>query len=121
MAPRTPDAARQMSEMNEQSTDRAESAIGNYFSWLQNLMSANPWINVELNKKFLSYATETANAYAELPQRLSQAKNAEDAVKIQTEFVKEQMESFNNRARELGEIYTKMASTGAMRPFGMST
>ncbi len=100
-------------------TERTEAAAGNYFSRLQNLMSANPWINAELNQRFLSYATETANAYAELPRRLSQAKNVDDAVKIQTEFVKEQMESFHNRAKELSELYTKMASAG-MKPFGMT-
>lgn len=66
----------------------------------------------------MSYATESVSAYVEHTQRLCQAKNIEDAVKIQTEFVKAQMEVFNQRAKELSELYGKM---GTRRPFGMST
>ena len=54
-------------------------------------------------------------------QQLSGAKNLEDAVKIQTEFVKGQMETFNQRAKELGEIYTKLATAATKTPSGMST
>jgi hypothetical protein len=47
----------------EQITGRTQEAMGNYFSWLQNAMSASPWGNTELTKKFLGYATEnTSNA-----------------------------------------------------------
>lgn len=115
MTPKAPDAAKQT---NEQITERTQAAMGNYFSWLQNAMSASPWANVELNRKLMSYATESVSAYADHTQRLSQAKNLEDAAKIQTEFVQAQMELFNQRAKELGEIYGQMAMT---RPFGMST
>ncbi|HUI14597.1 MAG TPA: phasin family protein [Xanthobacteraceae bacterium] len=106
---------------DEQITERTQAATSDYFGWLQNAISASPWANTELNSKLLSYASETATAYVEFTQRLSRAKNFEDAAKIQTEFVKEQVESFNNRAKELGEIYTKMVSAAATRPFGMST
>lgn len=118
MAPKAPDAAKQT---NEQITERTQEAMGNYFSWLQNAMSASPWTNAELNKTLLSYATETVSAYVACTQRLSQAKNLEDAVKIQTEFVQAQMELFNQRAKELGEMYAKMATAAPTRPFGMST
>jgi hypothetical protein len=83
---------------------------GQFFSWLQNAMSASPWANIELNRKLMSYATESVSAYVEHTQRLSQAKNIDDAVKIQTEFVQAQIEVFNQRAKELGEIYAKMAT-----------
>ena len=35
-------------------------------------------------------------------QKLSQAKNLQDVVEIQTEFVQMQIETFNKRAKELG-------------------
>ncbi len=76
---------------------------------------------MELNKRFVGYATETLNASVEHSQRLSRAKNFEDAVKIQTEFARAQMEVFNQRAKELGEIYAKMALGAGSRPFGMSS
>ena len=44
----------------------------------------------------------------------------EDVVKIQTEFMSAQMNSFNEQAKNIGEIYTRTAA--AMRtPFGLST
>jgi hypothetical protein len=83
-------------------------------------MSASPWSNTELNKKLLSYATENVSAAFGFVQKLSQAKNLEDVVKIQTEFMTAQMNSFNEQAKNIGEIYTKTAA--AMRaPFGLST
>ena len=57
---------------------------------------------------------------AEFVQKLSQAKNLEDVVKIQTEFMSAQLSSFNEQAKDIGEIYTRTAT--AMRtPFGLST
>jgi hypothetical protein len=95
--------------------------MANYLSWLQNAMQASPWGNTDLNKKLMSYATENVSAASELTQQLSQAKSVEDAIKIQTEFVKTQMETFNQRAKELGEIYTKMVTTATKTPSGIST
>jgi hypothetical protein len=42
MAPKAPDAAAK--QTNEQITERTQEAMGNYFSWLQNAMSASPWV-----------------------------------------------------------------------------
>src|SRR5215472_6368980 len=104
----------------EQITGRTQEATENYFKWLQTTMSASPWGNTDLNKKLLSYATENVSAAFGFVQRLSQAKNLEDVVKIQTEFMTAQMNSFNEQAKNIGEIYTKTAA--AMRvPFGPST
>jgi hypothetical protein len=106
----------------EQITKRTQEAVTNYFNWLQSTMSAaSPWGDADLNKKLLSYATESVTAASALMQQLSGAKNLEDAVKIQTEFVKTQMETFNQRAKELGEIYTKLATAATKTPSGMST
>ncbi|MFZ2077122.1 MAG: phasin family protein [Xanthobacteraceae bacterium] len=103
----------------EQIAGRTQEAMDNYFSWLQNAMSASPWGNTELTKQFLSYATENASNAFGFVQKLSQAKNFEDAIKIQTEFMTAQFSSFNEQAKDLGEIYTRTAA--AMRtPFGPS-
>jgi hypothetical protein len=42
-------------------------------------------------------------------QKLSQAKNFQEVVKIQNEFMETQMNSFNEQAKILGEIYTRAA------------
>ena len=104
----------------EQITGRTQETTENYLKWLQTTMSAFPWGNTDLNKKLLSCATENVSAAFGFVQRLSQARNLEDAVKIQTEFMTAQFNSFNEQAKNIGEIYTKTAA--AMRvPFGPST
>lgn len=114
MAPKAPDAM----PVTEDIAERTQAMMGNYFSWLQNAISASPWANMELNRKLMSYATDTFSAYVAHTQQLSQAKNVQDAASIQIEFVRTQMEVFNHRAKELGEMYAKMANT---RPFRMPT
>ena len=83
-------------------------------------MQASPWGNTDLNKKLMSYATETVTAPFTLMQKLGQAKNLEDAVKIQTEFVRTQTDSFNEHAKEIGEICTRAATPATRTPSGMS-
>lgn len=86
----------------EQITKQTQGAMEDYFSWLQNNMSASPWGSTDLNKKLLSYATENVTAAVAFMQKLSHAKDLQDVVKIQTEFVQMQIEIFNKRAKELG-------------------
>jgi hypothetical protein len=121
MATKTSDAFEPARQAAEQMTERTQETITNYFGWLQNAMQAFPWGNTDLNKKLMSYATETVTAPFSLMQKLSQAKNLEDVAKIQTEFVKAQTDSFNEHAREIGEIYTRAAAPTTKTPFGMST
>jgi hypothetical protein len=85
----------------EQITKQTQGAMENYFSWLQNNMSPSTWASTDLNKKLLSYATENVTAAIAFVQKLSQAKDLQDVVKIQTEFVQMQIETFNKRAKEL--------------------
>jgi hypothetical protein len=104
----------------EQIAGRTQGTMGHYLTWLQNAMSTAPWGNTELTKKFLSYATENVSNAFGFVQKLSQAKNVEEVMKIQTEFMTAQFSSFNEQAKNLGEIYTRTAT--AMRvPFGLST
>jgi hypothetical protein len=72
-------------------------------------MSASPWSNPELNKKLLSYATENVTTAVGLAQKLSQAKDVEQVLKIQTEFMSQQLNSFNEQTKTIVEICTKAA------------
>jgi hypothetical protein len=53
-------------------------------------------------------------------QKLSQAKSFQDVVKIQSEFMNAQLNSFNDQARIIGEIYTN-AAAATKTPFSVST
>src|ERR1700747_1312794 len=96
-------------EQNVQIEERTKHAMETYINWFQNAMSASPWSNLDLNKKLLSYAAENVTAAVGLVQKLSQAKDVEQVVKLQTEFMSKQLASFNEQTKTIVEICTKAA------------
>ena len=103
-------------QISEQMTTQAQSAMEKYFGWLQNTMSMFPWSNTNLPTILLNNATQNVTAVYAFVQKLSQAKNFEEVVKIQTEFMEVQMRSFNEQTKILGEIYSR-AARDAMKGF----
>jgi hypothetical protein len=96
-------------ETAEQMRTQSQGAMENYFGWLQTTMSTFPWSNTNLNRILLSNATQNVTATFVFVQKLSQAKNFQEVVKIQTEFMETQMKSFNEQAKILAETYSKAA------------
>jgi hypothetical protein len=107
-------------EQDVQITERTKHAMEDYFGWLQKNMSASPWSNIDLNKKLLSYATQNVTAAVELVQKLSQAKDVEQVIKIQTELMSKQLDSFNEQTKTIAEICTKAAEDAMKTSFGVS-
>jgi hypothetical protein len=70
---------------------------------------------VDLNKKLMSYATENVTAAVGNVKKLSQAKTLEEVVKIQTEFMARQLDSFNEQTKAIVEICTKAAQDATKR------
>jgi len=99
----------------QQIAEQTRGAMENYFGWLQSNMSKPPWSNTNLNRILLSHATQNVTAIFAFVQKLGQAKNFKDVVNIQTEFMQAQMNSFNEQAKVLGEIYTKAAEDAMKR------
>ena len=91
----------------EQMTKQTQGAMENYFGWLQTTTSALPWSNTNLNRILLNHATQNVAATFAFVQKLSQAKNFQDVVKIQTEFMATQMNSFNEQAKILARYIAK--------------
>ena len=106
-------------ENDVQIEERAKHAMETYFSWLQNAMSAVPWSNTNLNRILLNNATQNITATLAFVQKLSQAKNFQEIVRIQTEFMETQMNSFNEQTKILGETYTNAAKDAMKTPFGV--
>jgi hypothetical protein len=74
-------------------------------------------INIDLNKQLLSYATENVTTAVRLVQKLSQSKNLEEVLKIQTEFASKQLNSLNEQTKVMVEICAK-AAQDAMKTSG---
>jgi hypothetical protein len=104
----------------DQITKQTQGAMENYLGWLQTTMSALPWSNTNLNRILLSNATQNVTATFAFIHKLSQAKNLEEVVKIQTEFMNAQLSSLNDHAKVIGEIYASAATAAAKTPFTKS-
>jgi phasin len=105
----------------EAALEQAQGAMENYVSWVQRSMASSPWSNTDFGKKLVEYTTQNVNATFEFVRRLSQAKNFQDVVKLQTEFMETQFGSFSEQAKNLSETYAQaMASITKGMPFHMS-
>jgi phasin family protein len=102
-----------LSETAEKAVQNMEKARG--ASFLQNIWGSN-----DLTEKMKTYTARNISASADCMHKLSQAKDFQEAIRIQTDFVQAQLNSFAEQARSLGEAYTK-AATDATKPFRMST
>lgn len=106
---RTP--TEQLSAIGKRSIEQARSAMETYFKLFEKSFAAFPWGGADLNKRMKSYAEQNiANSLA-YAQRLSQANDFEDIVRIQTEFMQTQLKALGEQAKEIREISSK-ASTG---------
>ena len=101
----------------EQTAEQITKQTQDYFGWLQKTMSV-PWSHTNLNRILLNQATQSVTATFAFVRKLSQAKNFQDIVKIQTEFMATQMKSFNEQGKILGELYSKAAEDAMKSPFG---
>ena len=100
-----------LSAVAGQTMEQARGAMENYLDFFQKSMSASPWAGTELNKKMADYAQQNVGAAFEFAQKLTQAKDLQDLVRIQTEFLQTQMKSLTEQAKDLSETATKAAAS----------
>jgi hypothetical protein len=99
----------------EQTVKQTEGAMDNYFNLFQQTMSATPWGKTDFGDKLKSFTEQNIAAAHDLIQKLSQARDFQDIIKIQTEYMQTQLRLFADQARQLGEAYVKTAA-GAFKP-----
>ena len=72
----------------EQNVARAQGAMDNYLRFLQNMCSP------DLTEKMRTYTEQNISASTDCVQKLSRAKDFQEVLRIQTEFMQRQMNSF---------------------------
>jgi hypothetical protein len=111
----------ELSAIAAQTIEKARGAWDNYFNFLQKSMSSYPWGGTDLGEKLKSFAEHNIAASHEFVRKLSQAKDLQDVIQIQTEFMQTQLSAFAEQAKNLGEAYTKAVMDAAAKtPFKMS-
>jgi hypothetical protein len=118
-----PKSLEKLNEQAKQAIDQTKEqvlgAVDNYFNFLQKTVSSYPSGGTEFGEKLKSYAAKNIAATHEFIRKLSQAKDFQQIIQIQTEFLQTQMNGLGEQSTNLGEAYTK-AAAGAVTPFKSS-
>jgi len=109
-------ATEEMNAMMAQGVEQARGAMENYLKFFQNSMSGTAWARTELNKKVTEFAQQNVDAAFGFAQKLTQAKDLQELVRLQTEFFQTQLKSLTEQAKDLGETATKAAGDALKGP-----
>ena len=85
--------------------------MDDYFNLMQKAFSFYPVGGTELAEKMRSYTEQNIFAAEDFVRKLSQAKDFQDIIRIQTEFMQTQFSIGAEQTKGLTEAFTK-ASTG---------
>ena len=102
-----------MEKVAEETLERIREAIENYFEMVRKVMGMNPWSGTDLVGEAQRFSSDNIHATFEFLNRLVKAKDFQDVVQLQTEFMQAQMGSFADQFKALGESYSKAVGAGA--------
>lgn len=89
---------------------RLRKASAEYFELLEKGLSSSPLPVADQAKQFCGYMQRNVTATFDLGDKLLQAKNMQDAVKIQSEFFQDQMRSLTEHAKGMSDSAMKAAT-----------
>ena len=105
----------------EETKEQALGGADTYFDFLNKTISSFLLQGgTEFGEKLKSFAEKNVAATHQFIQQLSQAKDFQDVLRIQTEFMRTQMQAFAEQATSLAESFTKTAASEIKMPFKTS-
>src|ERR1700722_15284781 len=100
----------EFSAIGKQTMARAYSAMDYYFDHLKKTVASGPSGGPEVGEKVKGWGEHNITATREFLAGLSYAKDIQDMLRIQMEFMRSQLEAFGEQAKDLSEAYIKAAS-----------
>ena len=82
---------------------------------LEKGLSSSPLPIADQAKQFCNFMQRNVTATLDLGDKLSQAKDMQDALKLQSEFFQDQMRVLTDQAKSMGE-FAMRAAAGAFTP-----
>jgi hypothetical protein len=101
----------------ERTMEQTQGAVDKYFNFVQKAMSSFPLGGTEFGEKLQSYAEKNIAATNEYVLKLSQAKDLQEVIRIQTEFMQTQFNVLGEQTKNLAETFTKAATDAVKTPF----
>jgi len=113
-----------MRKFAEQSVDQARQAFERFITAAHQAVSefegraqAARSGAMDVGGRAMSFAERNMAASFEFAQKLVQAKDVEEVIRLQTEYVKAQVQALNEQTKELAEAAAKLAKeTAATKP-----
>jgi len=112
--------ADQMEAFSKDAVAQAHHAIDTYFDFLEKSVASFPSGGTDFGEKLKVQSVQNIAAVHELAKRLNQAKNFEEAFRIQTAFMHSQLNALGKQAAVFAETYAKEAASGVKLPFKSS-
>ena len=116
----TKQATDRMKQAVEETKGQALGAADTYFDFLNKTISSFPSGGSEFGEKLKSLAEKNIAATHEFVKQLSHAKDFQDVLRMQTEFMRTQIQAFAEQATSLAESFTKTAASEIKMPFKTS-
>jgi phasin len=108
-------SAENVRTMLTENLDKLRKASAEYFQMLEKGLSSSQLPTSDHAKQYCDYLQRNVMGTFDLCDKLIQAKDVQDSMKIQSEFFQNQMRSMSDQAKSLGESAMK-AMTGAFTP-----
>ena len=106
----------EMRTVAERNVEQAKLAFNNCMQAAQEAVSAfDRWIKASqvgalgIRKKAMSFAQRNVLSAFEFAQKIVQAKDIQELIRMQTEFVQSQVQVLSEQVKDLGETVTKTA------------
>jgi len=93
----------------KQAMEQAHQAVDTYFDFLKKTVSSFPSGGTELGEKLKDHSIQNITAIHELVKKLSQARDFQEALRIQTEFMQSHLNALGEQMKGLGDTYAKAA------------
>jgi phasin len=103
-------SAENVRAMLTEANGRLRKASAEYFELLEKGLSSSPLPVADQAKQFCNYMQRNVTATFDLGDKLVQAKDVQDALKIQSEFFQDQMRALTDQAKSMGESAMKAAT-----------
>ena len=102
-------SAENIRTMLAEALGRLRKANADYFELLEKGLGSSPLPIAGQAKEFCNVMQKNVTATFDLGDKLIQAKDMQDALKLQSEFFQDQMRSLTDQARTMGESAMKAA------------
>jgi phasin len=114
------DVPTQMRQFAEQSVEQAKKAVDGFLTaahktavTLENQASTAQSGAKDVSQKVMGFAEQNINNSFEFAQKLVRAKDIQEVMALQQEFLKSQMQAMQAQAKDLGTTATKAAMDAA--------